>query len=69
MTVFLVPGDKGICGVSEAKNAANVVTENDSELTAAPVESGRKLSGVLRLVKAERAKDLHTNENDICVKY
>jgi hypothetical protein len=29
----------------------------------------RELSGVLRLVKAERAKGLYTNKDDVCMKY
>jgi hypothetical protein len=69
VTVFLAPGDKSICGVSEAKRAARAVIDNGSELTAAPAERVRELSGVLRLVKAEQAKGLHTNEDDVCVKY
>ncbi|KAL1581903.1 hypothetical protein WHR41_09480 [Cladosporium halotolerans] len=69
VTVFLVPGDKGIRGVAEAKQAARSVIDNGSELIAAPAERVRELSGVLRLVKAERAKGLHTNEDDVCVKY
>jgi hypothetical protein len=55
------------CG--EAKQAANSAIDNGSELTAAPAEAVRELSGVLRLVKAERAKGLHTSEDDVCVKY
>jgi hypothetical protein len=43
--------------------------DNGSELTAAPAERLRELSGVLHLVKAERAKGLHTNEEDVCMKY
>jgi ribonuclease HI len=69
VTVFLVPCDKGIRGVVEAKQAARHVIENGSETTTAPAERVRELSGVLRLVKAERAKGLHTNEDDVCVKY
>ena len=42
---------------------------NGSELTTAPAERVREPSGVLRLVKAVRAKSLHVNEDDICVKY
>lgn len=68
VTVFLVPGDKGIRGVAKAKHAARAVVDNGIELTAAPAERVRKLSRVLRLVRAERAKDLHTNEDDVCVK-
>lgn len=69
VTVFPVPADKGIRGVAEAKQAARSVIEHGSEPTAAPAERVRELSGVLRLVKAERAKGLHTNEDDVCVKY
>jgi hypothetical protein len=69
VTVFLVPCDKSIRGVAEAKQAARAVIENSSELTAAPAERVRELSGVLRLVKAERAKNLYMNEDDVCVKY
>jgi len=69
VTVFLVPGDKGIRGVAEVKQAARTVIDNGGELTAAPAERVRKLSGVLRLVKAERAKGLHINEEDVWVKY
>jgi hypothetical protein len=69
VTVFLVPGDKGIRGIAEAQQAARAVVDNGSELTAAPAERVRELSGVLRLVKAERAKNLHTNEDDVGVKY
>jgi ribonuclease HI len=69
VTVFLVPCDKGIRGVAEAKQAARHIIENGSELTTAPAERVRELSGVLRLVKAERAKGLHTSEDDVCVKY
>jgi hypothetical protein len=67
--VFLVPYDRGIRGVAEAKQAARSVIDNGNDLTAAPAERVRELSGVLRLVKAERAKGLHTNEEDVCVKY
>lgn len=67
--VFLVPCDKSIRGVAEAKQAANSAVDNGSELTAAPAERVRELSGVLRLVRAERAKSLHVNEDDVCVKY
>ena len=56
-------------GVAEANQAAKTVIDNDSGLTAASTERLRELSGVLRLVKAERAKGLHTNEDDICVKH
>jgi ribonuclease HI len=69
VTVFLVPCDKGIRGVAEAKQAAISVIDNGSGLTAAPAKRVRELSGVLRLVKVERAKSLHVNEDDICVKY
>jgi ribonuclease HI len=69
VTVFLVPCDRGIRGVAEAKQAARAVIDNGSELTAAPTERVRELSGVLRLVKAERTKGLHTIEDDVCVKY
>jgi hypothetical protein len=69
VTVFLVPSDRGICGVAEAKQAAKSVIDNGSELTAVPAERVRELSGVLRLVKPERAKGLHTNNDDACVKY
>ncbi|KAL1581657.1 hypothetical protein WHR41_09670 [Cladosporium halotolerans] len=50
VTVFLVPGDKGIRGVTEAKRAAASTIDNGSELTAAPAERVRELSEVLRLV-------------------
>lgn len=43
--------------------------DNGSELTVAPAERVRELSGVLRLVKAEQAKGLHNKEDDVCVKY
>lgn len=46
---FLVPGDEGIRGVAEAKHAARAIIDNGSELTAAPAERVRGLSGVLRL--------------------
>jgi ribonuclease HI len=69
VTVFLVPADKGIRGVAGASQAARHVIDNGSELTAASAERVRGLSGVLRLVKAERAKGLHTSEDDVCVKY
>jgi len=58
--VFLVPSDKDIHGVGEAKQAAIAVIDNGSELAAAPAQRVRELSGVLRTVKAERAKNLHT---------
>jgi hypothetical protein len=69
VTVFLVPFDKRIHGVTGVKQAAPPVTDKGSELTAAPAERVRELSGLLRLVKAERAKGLHMNEEDICGKY
>lgn len=69
VTVFLIPGNKGNLGVAEAKQAARSVIDNGSKLTAVPAERMRELSGVLRLVKAERGKSLHTNEDDFCVKY
>jgi len=65
VTVFLVPGDKVIRGVAEAKQAAGIIIDNGSVLTAAPAERVRELSAVLRFVKAERAKNLHANEEDI----
>jgi hypothetical protein len=43
VTVFLVPGDKGIRGVAEAKHAATTVIDNGSELTADPAERVREL--------------------------
>ena len=52
-----------------AKQIARHVIENSSEPAVAPVGRVRGLSGVLRLIKAERAKGLHTNEDDVCVKY
>jgi hypothetical protein len=55
----------GIRNAAEEKQAARAV----SELTAALAERVRELSGVLRLVKAEQAKGLHTDEEDVCVKY
>jgi len=67
--VFVVPGDKSICGVAEAKQTARTVIGNGNKLTAAPAESVRELSRVLRLVKTERAKNLYMNEDDVCVKY
>ena len=69
VTVFLVPRDKDIRGVAATKQAAEHIIDNSSELTAAPTERVRELSGVLRLVKAERAKGLHISEDDVCVKY
>jgi hypothetical protein len=69
VTVFLTPSDKGIRGVAEAKQPARAVIDNGSQLTVAPAERVRELSGVLRLVRAERARNLHTNEDDVCVKY
>jgi ribonuclease HI len=69
VTVFLVPSDKGIRGVAEAKQDAKTVIDNSSELTAAPVERVRELSGVLHLARTEQAKGLHINDEDICVKY
>lgn len=69
VTVFLVPWYGGIRGVAEAKQAARAVTDGASELTAAPAKRVHKLSGVLRLVKAERPKSLHTHEDDTCVEY
>ena len=41
VTVFLVPCDKGIRGVAEAKQAARSVIDNGSEITAAPAERVR----------------------------
>jgi ribonuclease HI len=58
VTVFLVPGDKGIRGVAEAKYAARAVINNGRGLTAVPAERVRELVRVLRLVKTERAKGL-----------
>jgi hypothetical protein len=69
MTVFLVPYDRDIRGVAEVKHAARAVIDNGSELTAAPTERVRELARVLRLVKSERAKNLHMNEDDVCVKH
>lgn len=68
-TVSLVPDDKGIRSVADTKHAAKIGIDNDSELTAAPAERVRELSSVLSLVKAERAKSLHTNEDDVRVRY
>jgi hypothetical protein len=69
VTVFLVSCDKKIRGVAEAKKAATSVIDNGGELTAAPAERVRELSGVLRLVRVERVKTLHMNEDDPCMKY
>jgi hypothetical protein len=55
--------------VEEAKHAAISVIDDGSEVIAAPAERVRELSGMLRLVKAERAKNLYTTEDDICIKY
>jgi hypothetical protein len=41
VTVFLVPCDKSIRGVAEAKQAARAVIDKGSELTAAPSRPGR----------------------------
>lgn len=68
-TVLLGPSDKGIHGVAEAKQVAISVIDNSSELTAALAERVREMSGLLRLAKAERAHDLHTNQNNVCVKH
>ncbi|OQN95262.1 hypothetical protein B0A48_18586 [Cryoendolithus antarcticus] len=68
-TIFLVPSDQGMRGVAEAKEAANAVVDNGSALTAAPFKTVRELSGVLSLVRTERNKNLHTNEEDIYVKH
>jgi hypothetical protein len=68
VTVFLVPGDKGIRSVAEAEQATRAVIDKSSALTA-PAERVRELSGVLRLVKAEQAEHLHTNEEYVCVKH
>jgi hypothetical protein len=69
VTVHLVPCDKGIRGVAGAEQAVRAVIDNDSELTTVPAKRIRKLSGVLHLVKAERAKNLYMNEDNVCVKY
>lgn len=47
--------------LAEAGKAAKAVINKGNILTAAPSEKVRELSGVLHLVKAERAKNLHTN--------
>jgi hypothetical protein len=69
VTVFFIPGDRSIRGVTEAKHAARTVIDNGSELTAAPAGRVRELTGALRLVRAKRTEGLHTNEEDVCVKY
>jgi len=69
VTVFLVPYNKGIRSVAKAKQVARHVIENSSEPIAVLAERVRELSGLLRLVRAERAKGLHTNEDNVCVKY
>jgi hypothetical protein len=69
LTFFLVPGDKGIRSVSEARQAAKAIVEVSSEPTTASSERVRELSGVLCLVKAERARNLHLNGDGVCVKY
>ena len=69
VTVFLVSSDKGICSVAKAKQAANSAIDNSSSLTATLDKRVRELSRVLRLVKVEQAKDLHTNEDSVCVRY
>ena len=66
--VCLVPYDKGTRDVTEAKQAAKSAIENGSDLIAALAERVRELSGMLRLGKAERAKGLYANEEDVCVK-
>jgi hypothetical protein len=69
VTIPLVPRDKGIRGVAEARKATKAGVDNGSALTAVPSERICELSGVLRLVKVERAKILHKNEKKVCVKY
>lgn len=49
VTVFLVPCDKSIRSVVEAKQAVRAVIDDGSELTVGPAESVRELWGVLRL--------------------
>jgi hypothetical protein len=53
----------------EAQHAGKWDSTRYVIITAAPAERVRELSEVLRLFKAERAKGLHTNEEDVCVKY
>lgn len=60
--VFLVPADKGIRDVAEAKQAGTSVIEHGSELTATSAEMVHDLPSVLRLAKAERAMSLHMKE-------
>jgi hypothetical protein len=67
--VFLVPCDKGIRGIAEVKQIARAAIDNGSEFTAALAERVREQAVVLHLVKAERAKGLYTNEDDVCVRY
>lgn len=66
---FAPSGDKGVGGLKKAKRAAKAVVDNGSEFRVAPSEKVRGLSGVPRLVKAERVKDLRHNEDDTIVKY
>jgi hypothetical protein len=69
VTIFLVPWDRNIRGVKEAKSAAQAVTTPNSRPTAQLSERVRELSGVLRLIDQERSKKLHLDEDDDRVKY
>lgn len=55
-------GAKGTRSITEEEEAAMPVIEHDSNLTAAPAEKMRELSGVLRLVKQGKAGQvIHVN--------
>lgn len=65
ITIFLVSDNRKVLGMNEAREAARATIGEGSKLTAAPSEKVRELPRVLPLVKAERAKNLYLNEDDI----
>jgi len=69
VTIFLVPGDRNIRGVYEARAAVQAATSENSKPTLQPSERVRELSGMLHLIDRERSKPLHVNEGDVRVRY
>jgi ribonuclease HI len=69
VTIFLVPGNKTIRGVKEARAAAQAVMTPNGRPTLQLSERVRELSGVLRLIDKERSNKLHLSEDDVQVKY
>lgn len=66
LTILLVPGDKGICGVADAKRSATSITDNGSKSADAPAKKVCELSGGCARSRQSGAKGPYANEEDVC---